>query len=106
MNKEELQKEIDAIKANLNDLKNLFKNACETLQQAVQNQKNSQKEILTVEEAAEWTCISPDSINYYVQNRLIPHKKIGKHTRFSKSILLKWIEEDMQDVMKNFRKKT
>ncbi len=98
--------DIVTIKADLNELKNLVKNACDILNQAVQNQTKSQREILDVEDAAELTGISPDSINYYVQNGLIPHKKIGKHTRFSKSFLLRWIEEDMEDMTKDFRKKT
>lgn len=106
MNKEEQQKEIDAIKASLNELKCLFQHSVEALKQLAHIQKDALKEVLNVEEAAQLIGISPDSINYYVQTNKIPHKKIGKHTRFSKAYLLKWMEEDMALVMKNFRKKS
>lgn len=106
MNKEEQQKEVDAIKESLNELKGLFQNATDSLKHLAQLQKEALKEILNVEEAAQLIGISPDSINYYVQTNKIPHKKIGKHTRFSKAYLLKWMEEDMALVMKNFRKKS
>lgn len=103
MDKEEQLKEVNAIKASLNELKGLFANANNSLMQLAQAQKNALREVLDVEGASELIGISPDSINYYVQNNLIPHKKIGKHTRFSKAFLLKWIEEDMEEVIKNFR---
>ncbi len=105
MDKEEQQKEVNAIKASLNELKSLFTNANDSLQQLAQMQRNALKEVLDVDGASELIGISPDSINYYVQNNLIPHKKIGKHTRFSRAYLLRWIEEDMDLVLKNFRKK-
>lgn len=105
MTKEEMQKEINAIKTDLNELKGLFQNAVDSLKQLAQMQKDALKEILDVDGASELTGISPDSINYYVQTNVIPHKKIGKHTRFSKAFLVKWIETDMEDVVHNFRKK-
>ncbi len=105
MNKEEQQRELDAIKASLNELKGLFQNAGESLKLMAQMQKDALREVLDVDGASQLIGISPDSVNYYVQNNLIPHKKIGKHTRFSKAFLLKWIEEDMDLVLKNFRKK-
>ncbi len=106
MNKEEQQRELNAIKASLNDLKGLFQDAAKNLNQLAELQKNALREVLDVEGASELTGISADSINYYVQNNLIPHKKIGKHTRFSKAFLLRWIEEDMALVMQNFRKRS
>ena len=105
MNKEQ-QKEIDAIKASLSELKELFQLATKSLHQLAEQQKNALKEVLDVEGASELIGISPDSINYYVQHSLIPHKKIGKHTRFSRAFLLRWIEEDMEIVIKNFGKKS
>ncbi len=105
MNKEEQLRELDAIKASLNELKGLFQNAGESLKLMAHMQKDALREVLDVDGASQLIGISPDSVNYYVQNNLIPHKKIGKHTRFSKAFLLKWIEEDMDLVLKNFRKK-
>ena len=98
-------KEIADLKAGLNILKDLFINACESLKQLVQMHKDDRREVLDVKGASDLLLISEDSINYYVQNNLIPHKKIGKHTRFSRAFLLRWIEEDMEVVMKNFRKR-
>lgn len=102
----ELLLKIAEILTYFKDIKDLILNVCESLRQLVQMKKDALREVLNVEEASDLLGISVDSINYYVQNNLIPHKKIGKHTRFSKAFLLKWIEEDMEMVIKNFRKKS
>lgn len=100
---DELHKMVAALNQNLSEVNVILSKVHERLQEYKAVHQLTQKEVLTVDEASELTGISSDSINYYVQNNLIPHKKIGKHTRFSKSYLLRWIEEDMDMVMKKFR---
>jgi hypothetical protein len=105
MNKEEIMKEMEALKAKFDEMNALWQKIGVTLQLSLALQKANQKEILNVTECAELIGISEDSINYYVQNELIPFKKIGKHTRFSKPFILKWIEEDMSDIIQGFKRR-
>ena len=53
-----------------------------------------QKEVLTAEEAAVFLHFNPVTIRQKARLGEIPGRKIGKEWRFSRRVLLEWIEED------------
>jgi excisionase family DNA binding protein len=52
-----------------------------------------QKEVLTAEEAAEFLHFNPVTIRQKARLGEIPGRKIGKEWRFSRRVLLEWVEE-------------
>ncbi len=50
-------------------------------------------EILTIIELSKYLKISKPSLYYLVQKGLIPGAKVGRHWRFSKKSIDKWIAE-------------
>jgi excisionase family DNA binding protein len=52
-----------------------------------------QKEVLTAEEAAEFLGFNPVTIRQKARLGEIPGRKIGKEWRFSRRVLLEWLEE-------------
>ena len=52
-----------------------------------------QKEVLTAEEAAEFLGFNPVTIRLKARSGEIPGRKIGKEWRFSRRVLLEWLEE-------------
>jgi len=52
-------------------------------------------EILTLEEVAQYLRLKPQTIYKWVQERRIPAVKLGKEWRFRKSILDRWLNEQM-----------
>jgi excisionase family DNA binding protein len=57
--------------------------------------ENDQKEILNVEEAALLLRISRDTVYVLAEQGKIPSRKVGKHWRFHRATLLKWVSGDM-----------
>ena len=52
-------------------------------------------EILTLEEVAHYLRLKPQTIYKWAQERRIPAVKLGKEWRFRKSILDRWLDEQM-----------
>jgi excisionase family DNA binding protein len=52
-----------------------------------------EKEVLTAEEAAEFLGFNPVTVRLKARSGEIPGRKIGKEWRFSKRVLLEWLEE-------------
>ncbi len=53
--------------------------------------RNSNSDILTVEEAAELLKIPRSSVYKLAQEGIIPAKKVGRHWRFHRQTILNWI---------------
>ena len=51
------------------------------------------KEVLTAEEAAKFLGFNPVTIRLKARSGEIPGRKIGKEWRFSRRVLLEWLEE-------------
>ena len=52
-------------------------------------------EILTLEEVAHYLRLKPQTIYKWAQERRIPAVKLGKEWRFRKSILDRWLDQQM-----------
>ena len=52
-------------------------------------------EILTLEEVAAYLRLTPQTIYKWAQERRIPAAKLGKEWRFRKSIIDRWLDEQM-----------
>ena len=52
-------------------------------------------EILTLEEVAHYLRLKPQTIYKWAQERRIPAVKLGKEWRFRRSILDRWLDEQM-----------
>jgi excisionase family DNA binding protein len=52
-------------------------------------------EILTVEEVAHYLRLKPQTIYKWAQEKRIPAVKLGKEWRFRKSILDRWLDDQM-----------
>ena len=52
-------------------------------------------QILTLEEVAHYLRLKPQTIYKWAQERRIPAVKLGKEWRFRKSILDRWLDEQM-----------
>jgi excisionase family DNA binding protein len=52
-------------------------------------------EILTLEEVAHYLRLKPQTIYKWAQEKRIPAVKLGKEWRFRKSILDRWLDEQM-----------
>lgn len=50
-----------------------------------------QKDVLNVEEAAEFLSVSPWTIREQARTGRLPARKIGKEWRFSRQALLEWL---------------
>jgi excisionase family DNA binding protein len=53
-------------------------------------------EILTLEEVALYLRLRPQTIYKWAQEKRIPAVKLGKEWRFRKSILDRWIDEQIE----------
>lgn len=60
-------------------------------------------EILTLEEVARYLRLKPQTIYKWAQERRIPAVKLGKEWRFRKSILDRWLDEQMLSEDSGFR---
>jgi excisionase family DNA binding protein len=52
-------------------------------------------EILTLEEVAHYLRLKPQTIYKWTQEKRIPAVKLGKEWRFRKSVLDRWLDEQM-----------
>jgi len=52
-------------------------------------------EILTIEEVARYLRLTPQTIYKWAQERRIPAAKLGKEWRFRKSIVDRWLDEQI-----------
>lgn len=52
-------------------------------------------EILTIEEVAAYLRLTPQTIYKWAQEKRIPAVKLGKEWRFRKSILDRWIDDQI-----------
>lgn len=52
-------------------------------------------EILTLEEVAQYLRLKPQTIYKWAQERRIPAVKLGKEWRFRRSILDRWIDQQI-----------
>lgn len=52
-------------------------------------------DILTLEEVAEYLRLTPQTIYKWAQERRIPAAKLGKEWRFRKSIIDKWVDDQI-----------
>lgn len=57
--------------------------------------ENNQTDILTVDEAAELLKIPRSSVYKLSQQGKIPAQKVGRHWRFHRATLLKWIAGEL-----------
>ncbi len=58
-------------------------------------QDSTNHEILTLEEVAHYLRLKPQTIYKWAQERRIPAVKLGKEWRFRKSILDRWMDEQI-----------
>ena len=57
--------------------------------------KAPENDILTVEEVAAYLRLQPQTIYKWAQEKRIPAVKLGKEWRFRKTILDRWLDEQM-----------
>ena len=55
----------------------------------------SNNEILTLEEVAAYLRLTPQTIYKWAQEKRIPAAKLGKEWRFRKSIIDRWLDDQM-----------
>ena len=53
------------------------------------------KEILTIEELAGYLRLKPQTIYKWAQEKRIPAVKLGKEWRFRRSVIDRWLDEQM-----------
>lgn len=51
----------------------------------------TEPEVLTVDEAAELLRVGRNNVYNLVARNKIPHARLGKHIRFSRAALLRWL---------------
>lgn len=65
---------------------------------------NHGPDILTLEEVAEYLRLTPQTIYKWAQEKRIPAAKLGKEWRFRKSIIDRWLDEQiLSDDFKSLR---
>jgi len=55
----------------------------------------AEHEILTLEEVARYLRLKPQTIYKWAQERRIPAAKLGKEWRFRRSVIDRWLDEQM-----------
>ena len=56
--------------------------------------KNKLGDILTIEELSDYLKISKSTLYKLVRERKVPSQKIGRHLRFRKETIDKWLDEE------------
>ena len=56
---------------------------------------NNDHEIMTLEEVAQYLRLKPQTIYKWAQEKRIPAVKLGKEWRFRRSILDRWLDQQM-----------
>ena len=54
-----------------------------------------ENEIMTIEEVATYLRLKPQTIYKWAQEKRIPAAKLGKEWRFRRSVLDRWLDEQM-----------
>ncbi|TKJ41186.1 hypothetical protein CEE37_05845 [candidate division LCP-89 bacterium B3_LCP] len=60
--------------------------------EAIREQTEPVRDILTVDQAADYLAISNYTLREWVRLRKVPHHKVNKQIRFKKSKLDKWLD--------------
>ena len=60
-------------------------------------------EIMTLEEVAHYLRLKPQTLYKWAQEKRIPAVKLGKEWRFRRSILDRWLDEQMLSEESGFR---
>ena len=63
----------------------------------------NEHEILTLEEVAEYLRLKPQTIYKWAQEKKIPAVKLGKEWRFRRSILDRWLDEQIDGGFEHLR---
>jgi len=67
------------------------------------NPPNGPHEILTLEEVADYLRLKPQTIYKWAQEKRIPAAKLGKEWRFRKSIVDRWLDDQLLSEESGFR---
>lgn len=59
---------------------------------------DEQTDVLTIEELADYLKISKSTLYKLAQEGRIPGQKVGRHWRFRKQTIDRWLEEDQRQV--------
>ena len=65
------------------------------MSQAQENGRSPANDILTLEEVASYLRLTPQTIYKWAQEKRIPGAKLGKEWRFRKSIVDRWLDEQI-----------
>lgn len=60
------------------------------------------KEIMTLEEVAEYLRMKPQTIYSWCQEKKIPAVKLGKEWRFKKSVIDRWFDQHFDQKFEQF----
>jgi excisionase family DNA binding protein len=63
--------------------------------QAQENGRSPANDILTLEEVAAYLRLTPQTIYKWAQEKRIPGAKLGKEWRFRKSIIDRWLDDQI-----------
>ena len=56
--------------------------------------KPEERDILTVDQASDYLAVARSTLYKLIQRGLVPHMKIGGAVRFSRRMLLEWVETE------------
>ncbi len=59
------------------------------------NGRSAENDILTLEEVASYLRLTPQTIYKWAQEKRIPGAKLGKEWRFRKSIIDRWLDDQI-----------
>ena len=65
------------------------------MSQAQENGRSPTNDILTLEEVASYLRLTPQTIYKWAQEKRIPGAKLGKEWRFRKSIIDRWLDDQI-----------
>lgn len=65
------------------------------MSQAQENGQSPANDILTLEEVASYLRLTPQTIYKWAQEKRIPGAKLGKEWRFRKSIIDRWLDDQI-----------
>ena len=65
------------------------------MSQAQENGRSPANDILTLEEVASYLRLTPQTIYKWAQEKRIPGAKLGKEWRFRKSIIDRWLDDQI-----------
>jgi excisionase family DNA binding protein len=65
--------------------------------------KPEDRDILDIDQASEYLSVSRSTLYKLIQRGAVPHMKIGGGVRFSRRMLLEWVEEESRKNLKQER---